>query len=361
MRFHPRPCHWLNRRTGALILGVLLGTVLSGIDGSQAATSAGTLEAETMTLPSRGSVVADATASGGKAMKMYANGTATGSVVLSGPAATIAVVAEGNQCDGAPRMVVKIDAVQVGTTVSVGAATWTAYEFTKAVTAGTHSVSIAFVNDSSTTSCDRNLVVDKVTFAADAGTSGNLALNRPATASSVDSTGRGPQQAVDGSVTTRWSSAYSDAQWISIDLGSVQTVSRVKLNWETAYGKAYEIQLSTDAANWTTRYSTATGDGGVDDLTLSGSGRYVRMFGTARATQWGYSLWEFEVYSAPAGEAMPVGDVTSGGHTWRQIVTEDFSKDAPLGSWNDAGTLTSCPADREAVYYTGATGTAWTA
>jgi len=28
-------------------------------------------------------------------------------------------------------------------------------------------------------------------------------------------------------------------------------------------------------------------------LNISGSGRYVRMYGTTRATQWGYSLWEF--------------------------------------------------------------------
>jgi len=46
------------------------------------------------------------------------------------------------------------------------------------------------------------------------------------------------------------------------------------------------------------RQNTA-GDGGVDDITLgsAASGRYVRMLGVARGTQYGYSLWEFEVYS----------------------------------------------------------------
>ena len=68
------------------------------------------------------------------------------------------------------------------------------------------------------------------------------------------------------------------------------------LSWETAYGSAYQIQVSTNGSTWTTIYSTSNGDGGTDDLGVSGSGRYVRMYGTTRGTQWGYSLLEFEVY-----------------------------------------------------------------
>src|SRR5262249_39155225 len=87
-------------------------------------------------------------------------------------------------------------------------------------------------------------------------------------------------------------------QWIQIDLGSTQTICHVKLTWETAYATSYQIQTSNDAATWTTIYSTTTGTGGVNDLTgLSGSGRYIRMYGTVRATGYGYSLWEFEVYT----------------------------------------------------------------
>jgi len=127
---------------------------------------------------------------------------------------------------------------------------------------------------------------------------GNLALNKPVTASSVESgTSFTANLAVDGNTGTRWASAYSDPQWIRVDLGSTSTISRVVLRWEAAYGKSYQIQTSNDDVNWTNIFSTTTGDGGVDDLTgLSGSGRYVRMFGTVRATVWGYSLWELEVY-----------------------------------------------------------------
>jgi beta-galactosidase len=47
-------------------------------------------------------------------------------------------------------------------------------------------------------------------------------------------------------------------------------------------------------------FSTTTGDGGVDDLSVSGTGRFVRMNGTQRAlTGFGYSLWEFQIYGSP--------------------------------------------------------------
>lgn len=126
----------------------------------------------------------------------------------------------------------------------------------------------------------------------------NLALNKPVTCSSVENAGTPCASAVDGNATTRWSSAFSDPQWIRVDLGTTQSISHIVLRWETAYGKSYQVQTSNDATNWTTIYSTTTGDGGIDDLTgLVGSGRYIRMNGTVRATQYGYSLWELEVYN----------------------------------------------------------------
>ena len=68
------------------------------------------------------------------------------------------------------------------------------------------------------------------------------------------------------------------------------------LNWEAAYARAFQIQISADGTNWTTVYSTSSGTGGVQTIPVSGSGRYVRMYGTQRATPWGYSLWEFQVF-----------------------------------------------------------------
>jgi hypothetical protein len=74
------------------------------------------------------------------------------------------------------------------------------------------------------------------------------------------------------------------------------TITRVDLNWEAAYGKAYQIQTSSDALTWTPIYTTTTGPGGLETLAVAGSGRYVRMYGTVRGTGYGYSLWELSVY-----------------------------------------------------------------
>jgi hypothetical protein len=125
----------------------------------------------------------------------------------------------------------------------------------------------------------------------------NLALGKIPVAS-TSYPGLPASNATDGNLGTRWSSEFSDSQWIYVDLGAVYAIHQVVLRWEAAYGRGYEIQVSDDASTWTSVYSTTTGDGGVDDITLSApaSGRYVRLLGTQRATAYGYSLWEFEVY-----------------------------------------------------------------
>jgi hypothetical protein len=130
----------------------------------------------------------------------------------------------------------------------------------------------------------------------------DLALNRPAIASSIEPAGAGPGASVDGEASTRWSSAWGiDPQWIQVDLGKIQPISRVILMWETACASSFQIQVSNDAVHWTDIYATTDGKGGTEDLTgLHGQGRYVRMYGTKRATQWGYSLYEFKVYGPSA-------------------------------------------------------------
>jgi len=126
----------------------------------------------------------------------------------------------------------------------------------------------------------------------------NLADGRPASASSTQLlTSYTPGKAVDGNDSTRWASSWSDNQQITVDLGSSQPVGRVILHWESAYGRSYRIDVSSDGSAWTTVFSTTTGDGGTDVLTFPATtARYVRMLGVARGTSYGYSLYEFEVY-----------------------------------------------------------------
>jgi hypothetical protein len=123
----------------------------------------------------------------------------------------------------------------------------------------------------------------------------NAAQGRPATASSTENAGTPASAAVDGNTGTRWSSQFSDPQWIQVDLGSTVGICQVVLTWEAAYARAFQIQTSANASTWTTIYSTTNGTGGTQTLTVSGSGRYVRMYGTTRATPYGYSLWELAV------------------------------------------------------------------
>ena len=163
--------------------------------------------------------------------------------------------------------------------------------------------------------------------AATCGTT-NIALNKTATASSYESQTAYPASAaVDGNTGTRWSSAFSDPQWLEVDLGSSQSICGVSIDWEAAYATAFQIQVSTDNTNWTTIYSTTTGTGGNQTLSVSGAGRYIRMYGTARATQYGYSLWEFQVYAGSGGGTGTGGvDISAGGPAAAPFVAdEDFT------------------------------------
>ncbi len=125
-----------------------------------------------------------------------------------------------------------------------------------------------------------------------------LSQGRNATASSSENGGLTPDRAVDGDLDSRWASAFQDNQWINVDLGSARTVDRVILRWEAAHARGYRVQISDDPnfGTWTDLYTTTTGDGGTDTLDVRGTGRYVRVLGQARATPYGISLYELQVY-----------------------------------------------------------------
>ncbi|WP_405496017.1 discoidin domain-containing protein [Streptomyces sp. NBC_00096] len=128
-----------------------------------------------------------------------------------------------------------------------------------------------------------------------------LSQGKPATASSTEGAGTPASAAVDGDNGTRWSSQFADPQWIQVDLGAAAQLSQVVLRWETAAAKAYRVELSTDGTNWSTAYSTANSTGGVQTHDITGTARYVRVYGTQRTTGYGYSLWEFQVYGTTGG------------------------------------------------------------
>ncbi|MER5640162.1 discoidin domain-containing protein [Kitasatospora sp. NPDC002227] len=147
---------------------------------------------------------------------------------------------------------------------------------------------------------------------AHAATDTLLSQGHSATASSTENAGTPASAAFDGDTATRWSSAFTDAQWLQVDLGAPAAIDRVVLTWEAAYGKAYQLQTSSDGATWTTIYSTTTGTGGTETLGVTGTGRYLRLNGQARGTAYGYSLWELQVYGTPAAAACGSTDAAQG-------------------------------------------------
>ena len=144
----------------------------------------------------------------------------------------------------------------------------------------------------------------------------DLALDQPTTASSTqDATDYPASDATDGDPGTRWSSAFSDPQWLEVDLGAPTQICSVGLLWEAAYATAFSIQVSNDNSTWTTVYSTTTGAGGQETFPISTTARYIRMYGTVRATQWGYSIFEFDVYGLTTVAPITGGNGNGGNGT----------------------------------------------
>ncbi|MBQ8381901.1 MAG: discoidin domain-containing protein [Clostridia bacterium] len=128
----------------------------------------------------------------------------------------------------------------------------------------------------------------------------NLALSADATASTVETGGREESAAIDGDSGTRWSSEYKDNQSLTLDLGSVQTVGTVRIFWETAAGKDYDILLSEDGENWVNVAAVQGNTTAEDWLTYEfepQSARYVKMDGHTRVGEYGFSIYEIEVYN----------------------------------------------------------------
>lgn len=134
----------------------------------------------------------------------------------------------------------------------------------------------------------------------------NLALNKTAQATSGNAAA-----AVDGNIGTRWESQHSDPQTWIVDLGESMTFNAVRIVWEGAYGKTFDILVGdeVDADGYLTDGEAVVS---IEGQTLTGfpnyqvfeftavTKRYVQFNGIARGTQWGYSFYEFGVYNLEA-------------------------------------------------------------
>ncbi|GEL95756.1 discoidin domain-containing protein [Cellulomonas composti] len=168
-----------------------------------------------------------------------------------------------------------------------------------------------------------------------------LSKGQPTTASSTENAGTPASAATDGNVGTRWASAFADPQWISVDLGASKHVTRVDLTWETAYASAYQLQTSANGSTWTTVSTQNPTSAAKQQIALDVDARYVRVYATARATQWGVSLWELEVF----GDGGTTTPPPTGGD-----VLLSYAKPASASSYQNDGTCWECSADKAFDY-----------
>jgi hypothetical protein len=155
----------------------------------------------------------------------------------------------------------------------------------------------------------------------------NLARQKSAMASSFQSNSYVPGGATDDNLATRWSSGFTDSEWIQVDLGSAQSFNTVTFVWEAAYARAYNLQISIDGNTWKTIYGNTAGKGGTEKIAFpTVNARFVRMQGVKRATVYGYSLYDLKVtneLSAPSSttlNALPSDAIFASTSFWYQVL-----------------------------------------
>lgn len=127
-----------------------------------------------------------------------------------------------------------------------------------------------------------------------------------ASSTSRGATGEGtPDALVDGDLATRWSSAYTAPQQVTLLFAKPMRIERLKLYWEHASARRYAVSVTADGRNWTGVHVymnlSAKAERRVDDINLKGvlaSG--VRLDLLERVNpEWGFSLHEIAVLAAP--------------------------------------------------------------
>ncbi|MCX7874580.1 MAG: glycoside hydrolase family 3 C-terminal domain-containing protein [Melioribacteraceae bacterium] len=130
----------------------------------------------------------------------------------------------------------------------------------------------------------------------------NLAYKKKTDASSIEAFDYVSEYAVDGNYSTRWSSQFNDPQYFKVDLGESKYFNEIKIFWETAYGKEYIIEVSNDNSNWKKIIEQKNGFGNVEKWIVNETARYIRLTGIKRGTEYGYSIYEFEIYNKTISE-----------------------------------------------------------
>lgn len=104
-----------------------------------------------------------------------------------------------------------------------------------------------------------------------------------------------PRFAIDGDLTTRWSSEFRDDEWLQVEFERPTTLTGMRILWETAFAEQYDIAVSDDGREWRTIYSVTDGDGQTDILLFEPvETKFIRVVCRQRGTGWGNSIWNIE-------------------------------------------------------------------
>ncbi|MFA5164399.1 MAG: discoidin domain-containing protein [Candidatus Omnitrophota bacterium] len=105
-----------------------------------------------------------------------------------------------------------------------------------------------------------------------------------------------PELAVDGDISTRWSSQFADNQWWSVDFGAQKDIKKITIVWEDAYPAVYKVLVSPDGKAWQAVFENKNGKGGSDIIPVNSiKARYLKVEMAERATQWGNSIRELKL------------------------------------------------------------------
>jgi hypothetical protein len=188
------------------------------------------------------------------------------------------------------------------------------------------------------------------------------ALGRPASASSVETEGDAlygcgggictPDKANDGSSATRWSSAYRDGEYWTVDLGRPRLVDSVSIEWQRSFAVRSRIGVSLDSVNYTSvaepQINLSPVAKALVEITKRfeqrvsfgvRSARYIRITALERYSTYGSSFWTVSVFGPPDA-VTPAPSQQPSPSSAQGPTTETAGSPAPTatrGPFNSAG------------------------
>ena len=108
---------------------------------------------------------------------------------------------------------------------------------------------------------------------------------------------------VDDNEATSWQAASNVSQYVIIDLGDTYSIMGMKIIWEVANAKHYDVKVSNEKDNWDnaqTVYQFRNGASGnrTDELRFTEvECRYVRINLRTGSTNYGFRIFELDFYT----------------------------------------------------------------